>query len=282
MSKSNIIIYLPLLFFLIIYFLVSQCFGKEYFTDENHENNKQIKINDNLFFSKMKKKKLSYLLNNNLLNKSNTKKNKVLFITFDNRKINDNKYILIHNNNINNYCKKWNYKYKFISKCNNNVYWCKIYLVLEKLLTNKYDYVVWLDSDTVIFNNDIDISTILNSYSSDIFVASDNMVSHDMINAGVFIIKNSEIGINFLYNCINNFNEKLCVNKNNKLNGIWAASCYEQGVMNLLIYDDYYKYTTVLPNNIVLNSNKCNTNVFIMHLYASSNDKRITCFNSKN
>jgi len=52
--------------------------------------------------------------------------------------------------------------------------------------------------------------------------------------------------------------------------------------MNILIADKYKKYTTVLPNNILLNYSKCNNDVFIMHLYGSSNDSRKKCFNSKN
>ena len=50
-----------------------------------------------------------------------------------------------------------------------------------------------------------------------------------------FIIKNTKIGINFLEDCIKEINYK-CINKTDgSLKGNWAASCYEQGIMNILI-----------------------------------------------
>ena len=73
-----------------------------------------------------------------------------------------------------------------------------------------------------------------------------------LTNAGVFAVKNSEIGKNFLVDCINSFNIK-CKKPNGELKGTWAATCYEQGIMNILIADKYYKNTTVLTNDIIFN-----------------------------
>ena len=139
---------------------------------------------------------------------------------------------------------------------------------------------MWMDSDTYIFNMGINLSNILNSYSSDIFVGSDNHKSYDLINAGVFIIKNSARGIQFLQECIDSLNPtcKIYDKKGTKLKGNWAGTCYEQGVMNILIADKYSNNTTVLPNDIIYNYGKCSKDVFIMHLYGSTNDTRIKCF----
>jgi len=139
---------------------------------------------------------------------------------------------------------------------------------------------VWLDSDTYIFNDNINISNIFNKYTSDIFIGSDNNETHDLINAGFFAIKNTHNGKKFLYDCITNFNIK-CIKTNGELKGEWAGSCYEQGIMNLLILNKYYEYTTLLTNDLIFNYNKCNNNVFIMHLYASSPEYRYKCFTSK-
>ena len=62
---------------------------------------------------------------NNNIHKNNKKLN-ILIITYDNRE--NTEYINIHNKNINSYVKKWGYEYKFITKCSDNIYWCKIYL----------------------------------------------------------------------------------------------------------------------------------------------------------
>lgn len=235
--------------------------------------------NDAKYFSKFRAKKLSNLTLNNKLEKPIIKKNKILFVTYDNR-INL-PYVKIHNKNIKQYCKKWNFEYKYFDNCKHNTYWCKIHMLLNELQTNKYDYVIWLDSDTYIFDMKINISDIFNKYSSDIFIGSDNNPSFDLTNAGVFAIKNSDVGRQFLVDCINSFNIK-CKKPNGELKGKWAAVCYEQGIMNILIADKYYGDTTILTNDIIFNYNRCNNNVFIMHLYASSNEYREKCFNSKN
>ena len=154
-------------------------------------------------------------------------------------------------------------------------------MVLDALKKNKYDYVIWLDSDTIIKNFNIDMGNILNMFSSDIYIGSDNNNSIDISNAGVFIIKNSDIGINFLNDCISYVSDK-CINDDGSLKGNWAASCYEQGVMNILIVDKYSNYTTILTNDIIFNYNVCSDDVFIMHLYASSSNYRVRCFHSKN
>jgi hypothetical protein len=220
---------------------------------------------------------MSSLLNNNLRDKPLEKKNKILIITYDNRT--NTKYIQLHNDNLNEYAKKWNIEYKYFNKCNKNNYWCKIYIIYDLILTKKYDYIMWMDSDTYIKNMDIDLNKILNQYDSDIFIGSDNNPKYDITNAGVFIIKNSIIGVNFLEDCINYVN-KSCFKKDGTLKGNWAGMCYEQGVMNILIADEYNKYTTLLSNNIIFNYNKCSNDVFIMHMYASSDKSRTKCFKS--
>ena len=260
------------------------CLCSNLMTDNILISTNSILSDDYDYFTKFHRKKvISNLINNNKLEIPMAKKNNILFITFDNRNNDNNskEYIQIHNYNISSYVNLYNYKYTFYNKCNENVYWCKIYMVLDALKKNIYDYVVWMDSDTVIKNFNIDIGNILNSYSSDIFIGSDNNTEYDITNAGVFIIKNTQIGINFLNDCINMVSDK-CINNDGTLKGVWAASCYEQGVMNLLIAEKYYKNTTVLTNQIIFNYNICSDEVFIMHLYASPARYRTRCFLSNN
>lgn len=237
--------------------------------------------NDQKYFDKFRSKILRGLTSNNKIpnNKINLRvkspTKRILILTYDNRP--NLSYIKIHNENMQEYAKRWGLTYKFVNKCKYNNYWCKIRMVLEELMTNKYDYVWWMDSDTYIFNMNISIEDVLNKYDSSIFVGSDNNSKYDLINAGVFIISNNSIGKQFLADCIKSFNVK-CKKPNGELKGAWAGTCYEQGVMNILIADKYYPYTTILTNDIIFNYNKCNPNVFIMHLYASSSKDRVECF----
>ena len=245
----------------------------------NTKANLKILFDDLEYYKKFNKSiKINSLINNNKLFECYEKKNKILFVTFDNRE--NQEYVKIHNSNITKYVEKFGYEYKFYTLCDKNVYWCKIHLVLEALESNQYDYVVWLDSDTVIKNFNIDIGDILNMFSSDIFVGSDNHLKYGIINAGVFAIANTETGTKFLSECINSLNTD-CINADKTLKGKWAGTCYEQGVMNLLIHDKYYPYTTILTNHVIFNYNKCSDDVFIMHLYGSTPESRIKCFQSK-
>jgi hypothetical protein len=247
---------------------------------EKQKDDPSIVSNDTNYYTKFAKENMiSTLINNNRLAKPIEKKNKILFITYDNRY--QEEYVIIHNYNINKYVEKYGYEYKYYNRCNQNVYWCKIFMVLEALKKNIYDYVVWLDSDTIIKNFDIDIGNVLNMFSSDIFIGSDNNSKYNIINSGVFGIKNSETGIRFLDDCISSFNDK-CLKEDGTLGGKWAASCYEQGVMNLMISNKYSKNTTILTNSIIFNYNVCSDDVFIMHLYASNSNYRVKCFHSNN
>ena len=237
-----------------------------------------IYYDDVKYFVKSDWKK-RYLLNNNILDKPLDKTNKFAIITYENRK--DSEYINLHNKNVSEYCKKWNYEYLSYDKCEHNVYWCKMYLVLDALKSGKYDYVLWLDSDTIIKNPNISLDSIANKYSSDIFVNVDH--GNSVYCAGVFMIKNSLIVIGYLENCIKR-NTNKCLTNKNSLKGFWAGLCYEQGIMNELIFETYYKYTTCLPEYLVYNEGigenmkTCDVDTFILHLYGSSNDLRTKCF----
>jgi len=218
------------------------------------------------------------LQNNNKKIIPKNKKNKILIITYDNR--NDD-YIQLHNANFINYCNKWGIDYEYYDKCNLNVYWCKMYMLNKSI--DKYDYVMWCDSDTIIKNDDIDLNDIINQYDADIIMSDDNVNVVKRTNAGIFIIKNSIIGKQFLQDCIKTYEErkKHCYVNNNKLNGIWALSCYEQGVMDELLFKKYMKYASLVPVNLFHNSGVCNDEIFLMHNYGTNSENRKKCFLSK-
>jgi hypothetical protein len=221
--------------------------------------------------------------NNNINTNNNNYKNiKVLIISFDNRSESELKYLKFHKENISKYCKQWkNIDYFFTNKCNKNIYWCKLYLIQEKLKSSKYDYIMWMDTDAIIVNNNISIQKLLSSYSSDIFISNNQSIDKkkedNILCAGVFIIKNSKIGKKFIDDCINEWDKLNCLKSNKKLNGFYAQLCYEQGMMNYFIYEKYMKYTTILYNDIVKNICYCENNSFILHDFGKDHDK-LKCF----
>ncbi len=257
------------------------------FLNENTERefNKNLSEYNKDYFELLKQEKIvDKLLENNKLSRPIEKKNKILIITFDDRP--QVTYIKLHNKSFQNYCELNNIEYKYESvynkNLNNNPYWYKIYLTKFYLDTNDYDYVMWVDSDTMIMNNSVDLNKLLNSYSSDLFLCDDNQIIQK-INAGIFIIKNSKIGRQYLTDCINNFCNKCIRPGENKLKGTWASTCYEQGIMNIVLIKNYMKYTTILPLNIVLCSNRAEyfkllKNIFIIHYYDTKTDERNILF----
>jgi hypothetical protein len=211
---------------------------------------------------------------------------KLLIVSFDNRKNLD--YLEDHNINIKRYCEKYKkIEYEFSNFTNKNVYWYKLYLILEKILTNKYDYVMWMDTDTMIVNHEIDIRKILLVYNTDIYIGHETLFYlESILNAGVFIIKNSTNGVNFIKELIYYFENSKCLNTDNSLNGIYGLSCYEQGAINNLIKNKYSNFTTILPKYLILNGISCNDeNTFIIHKFGSQSAFKIdvkSCFNKIN
>jgi hypothetical protein len=225
--------------------------------------------------------------NNNIINNSNKNYDniKILIISFDNR--NKLEYLKFHNDNIKNYCKKWkNIDYYFTNKCNENVYWCKLYLIQEKLKSSKYDYIMWIDTDAIIIKNNFSIQKLLSMYSSDIFISNDQFDSN-ILCSGVFVIKNSKIGKKFIDDCINKWDKLNCITNDKKLHGVYARLCYEQGMMNHFIYEKYMKYTTIFYKNIFKNTEFCKNDSFILHKYGPDDpngpdNNKLKCFESIN
>jgi hypothetical protein len=62
-----------------------------------------------------------------------------------------------------------------------------------------------------------------------------------------------------------------------QLRGVFGHSCYEQGVMNQILYDLYQEAVTVLPEKYVHHGKVCDGD-FIIHVYGVSNTMRTNCF----
>jgi hypothetical protein len=95
------------------------------------------------------------------------------------------------------YCNKHNYTFhddEDVYDSTRAPAWSKIKLIQRYL--QSYDYVVWVDGDTMIMNDQIKLEEIIKQHSNgmDIMVAQD----WTMINTGVIFIKNTEWSRKFL------------------------------------------------------------------------------------
>ena len=184
------------------------------------------------------------------------KKRKIAIITAEDRNY---PFIQYHDLNFKKYSDIHGYSYFRLDICPKELsttYWCKIHRVKEFLDSGNYDYVMWADSDTII----------------------QDPILHP-VNAGVFLIKNSNIGKSFMNDCLAKLKSKKGCIINGKEQGTWTGICYEQGVMNLLIREKYKDYTFVdLKEEFVFNAGKTDEyeykNSIVIHLCGHKNDVR--------
>lgn len=191
----------------------------------------------------------------------------------------------------------YSYTYKRVRACavdryphTHNVYWCKFFLVRDLLDDPAFDYVVWMDSDTVFADRTIDLARLMRSYESHFFAGLDHFslngsetpAGYDYLNSGVFAVRNSAVGKKILRLITERYNmaefQRRCVRSvSGSLNGRWGRSCYEQGVMNDVLYRDFLRYVTVWSNRYIHNGHLC-AGDFIVHLMRASGADRIACF----
>ena len=125
--------------------------------------------------------------------------NRYCVVQFDNRSIiPDNLKKLLKMNK--EHCDKNNITYIFINNENDlPPYWKKVELVLRFIKTNKYDYIIWLDSDALInVKNNVFNFIIDKMNNKDIIISKDMPPWNEKFNAGVWCVKNSSLTQNIL------------------------------------------------------------------------------------
>jgi lipopolysaccharide biosynthesis glycosyltransferase len=136
------------------------------------------------------------------------------------------------------YCQKHGYDFITESKNLDNkraAHWSKLLLLLRLMESeNNYDYVVWLDADIMIMNENMKITDLIyNQMKGKDFLLSKDISNH--INTGVWIVKNSQYARDII-----------------KLNYELPELCYrgyeDQDVFNAL----YYMNAMDLKNNSVI------------------------------
>jgi hypothetical protein len=221
-----------------------------------------------------------------------SKKN-IAIITMENRD-SLKELVSIHNKSVYDYSQKHGYEYYFKSDYNSEdnlpVYWWKIQYMKDMLDADKWDYILWLDSDVVITRPEIPLEKLIEveeesnktGIKSSILIGKDYPGGdNDVFCAGVFMIKNDYMGKKFIYDCLDYYkgNDKCLNTKTGEftLNGIWAGDCYEQGVMNKLLKGMYSKYMYYIPESFCVNTYKPITTSVILHMFGDK-DKALETF----
>lgn len=208
--------------------------------------------------------------------------NSLIVISSDNRK---DSFIDLHNKNVKNYCDLYQIDYVFYDTNYKNVpvYWSKLFYCKQHLETNNHKYIMWMDTDSMFVNNDISIMNVICTLDPedkfDIYIATDYLTN--TYCSGLFIIKNSKIGRNFINQCIRELKTD-CKDSNNKfsLGPLWSGKCYEQGIMNTLLKNEYKDNVCVVPSDLFKNTAFClKENTFVLHKFGHKKGLD-SCFNN--
>ena len=210
---------------------------------------------------------------------------KLLLFQYDDRIFNHGdvrQKLMKHNEDI---CKKNNIIYKFsnVSKHDISCYWIKVFDTYDVLVENpNIDYIIFLDTDACIISPDvtnlIDIITKSNIAGCSMII-NDAPISDNYFNAGAFIVKNNEIGINILkkwksfYNIEKWFkkNGKFVTNKNkgcreNKKLGTISDLAYEEvPFRNYILLNEEFSNHIYRVDDTVFNSIKITEKTVVYH-----------------
>ena len=170
------------------------------------------------------------------------------------------------------YCEKYgiDYRFYFGRASSRHAQWDKIQCLIQTL--PEYDYVIWMDSDTVFNNFEISLNKlILDNVDFDALFCSDvcyaEGVTHLMVNTGVMIFKNTEWSSNLLnkvWNSIPDYN--LDVLKKHSYDGF----PHEQGKMcEILLRENDKKFKIFPSSQFNTHPNSSNEKTFIIHYMGS-------------
>jgi hypothetical protein len=143
------------------------------------------------------------------------------------------------------------------------VYIQKLELMLEAL-DGGFDFVVWMDSDTLVSHPDVALEAALEfdgNCAAHIFIGREypswvSVWNGFAYNAGFFALRCSAVSAAFLRACIETYKANpACVRDGAFVAaGRWAGECYEQGVMNRLLAGAYRHVVAELPTSVVASS----------------------------
>ena len=179
------------------------------------------------------------------------------------------------NFNINKkYCEKYNLDIIRSNKKNyktRHAAWERIPLILENI--EKYDYLIWIDSDAFFYNDSNNIVDVINTHNNTNFIFS-NDINNKNINTGIFIVKNTQYSIDFFKKW--GYDEELY--KTNPHPEWWVQGVlidmYKQNLMDIQnnsVLIDYGILQHFYENELTTLTNK----PYVFHLAGRENDIRL-------
>lgn len=143
--------------------------------------------------------------------------------------------------------------------------WYKISLLISELKKiNNYEYIVWIDTDTIIYNKNLKIESIINSEKL-LFISKD----YNNINCGIFIIKKNLMMLDFLENIWNTTKKKF------PQHNWWEQDAFIQLIeQNFIGINNYIKY--VSPQILNCYEGFENNDTLFMHFAGGSRESKLS------
>jgi hypothetical protein len=211
--------------------------------------------------------------------------NNILVLQIEDR---DYEFLNILMNQNKQICSENNINYINLKKSSYNVppYWGKVFEIYKIMIKRpELAYIIWLDSDAVFYNfNQNKLINLLNDNIDYSFIMSKDMPpwEYGEFNAGSFIVKNDNFGLDIIKYWMKLYNPDKWIYFNNEwlTESNWANEDYEQGSFIKYIYKNknYAQHIKQLPFYI-LNNNNCsdnNPNIVVSHLAGYHKENEVT------
>lgn len=198
-----------------------------------------------------------------------------IVLQYDDRPINKLYKKLKERNEL--YCDMHDYKYIFKTEGYENYppYWIKVFLTNDLLKEYKdCKGILWLDTDAVIYDVNKSIDQIITE-DKEFCLAGDNIICDDIapFNAGVWIVKNNEIGRTIINEWMNNYNNLNWTKKNSTWTCItnWAGVDYEQGAFVEYIMPKFNEHIQSLEWYVFQSTDPLySNNLFTLHFFGKN------------
>ena len=213
-------------------------------------------------------------------------KKRIALICYDNRQ-SDPKVLAFKDIN-EQYCQKQGYTFLFYNSYSPDdqqypPYWLKVKILYDLIMTDQYDYLMWIDSDACIHNPEIKIENLFNFDPEAVFVASPDPLT--IFNAGVWVVKNNTLGRELMSDWIKMYDpSKWTKTASGKWScqGMWGGIDYEQGSgRRLLLTPKYSPWVLFLPFK-TLQYYRGNANSFTLHFMGELKERINHYLNEKN
>lgn len=176
------------------------------------------------------------------------------------------------------YCEQHGYIYlRVIEEYDITPYWVKIFLLRETLKNPDIDYVVWMDSDSVVHNTQNRYESLFdNQRDAEMIISYDEQTysTNKVANAGVFIVKNTPSMRRLMDEWVSHYDETRWFRNSEgawRSVGPWEGLDYEQGILNAYLLPRYPTIRILHPSVLCCHSIYPPPQTFACHFNGSMN-----------